>query len=132
MIKRFIINLLHMLFIGELPKITYFIRNGKVTITGFRDDGCESLNIPESINGYQVTNIRSYASFQLDKLKYVNGVKIERGVNIINNKFILFYIPERVFDKFIYKIKYKINDDYMDDSDNPNMFINNTMFTKIG
>lgn len=113
MIKRFIINLLHMLFIGELPKIIYFIRNGEVTITGFRDDGCESLNVPEFIEGYPVTDIKHLSLGISSRLKYINGVRIEPGVNIINNKFILFYKPKCVYDKFIYKIKYKIGDDYV-------------------
>ena len=114
MIKRLIELIRRELRIGYKPHgMKYVITNNEVTITALCDTEDYSIDVPEFIEDYPVTDIKHLSVGLSSRLKYVNGIRIEPGVNIINNKFILFYRPEYEFDKLIYKIKYKIGDDYV-------------------
>lgn len=114
MIKRLIELIRRKLRIGYKPHgMKYVISNGEATITALCDSGDYSIDVPEFIEGYPVTDIKHLSLGLSYRLKYVNGIRIEPGVNIINNKFILLYMPRYMFDKFMFKIKYKICDDYI-------------------
>ena len=82
----------------------YEIIDDEVTITHLKDGSVTSINIPEFIDGYPVTNITLYA---LDGqfLSNVNGYDIPNNPLIINNKFILEC-------KVVYKITYNIGNEF--------------------
>lgn len=105
-----------------------------------------SVIIPELINNYPVTKISGslfaykyplvevvipdsikhmdyYSFYDCKNLTAINGIKLERGINIINNRFI--------FDcNMVYKIAYCICNDYITIyGDDKMYFINNRIFT---
>lgn len=106
----------------------YIVENGEVTITGYTDRSVKSINIPGFIDTLPVTTIR-YDSFMkctyLNKitipnsvtdihdcvfwnctsLKEINRIKLKKGVNLINDRFIY-------YDITVYKIKSQIAYDY--------------------
>lgn len=109
----------------------YEIKNGEVTIIGYKDVSVTSLIIPEFIEGLPVTKIGDdcfYYHELLEKIKIpnsvnfisgralpsniklINNIQVNSGVNIINNRFIY-------FNEFIYIIYYQISDDYFCDLD---------------
>lgn len=117
----------------------YKIENNEVTIIGIRDKSLEHITIPETIEGYSVTKISygclwfqnkliriniptsiqflDYQQFYgCDSLRYVNDVEIKVGINMINNKFIL-------WNKKIYVIKHQIGNDYYCDGFTNSHFI---------
>lgn len=82
----------------------YEVIDDEVTIKYLKDRSVTSIDIPEFIDGYPVTNINHYA---LDGqfLSNVNGYDICDNPLIINNKFILEC-------KVVYKITYNIGNEF--------------------
>lgn len=83
----------------------YINRRGSVTITDIKRT-VDSISIPKLIDGKPIDNIELFAFIGCDILKYINGVKLTDGVNVINNRFILYRLCT-------YKIRYQIGDDYI-------------------
>lgn len=104
----------------------YEIKNGEVTIIGYKDESVTSLIIPEYIEGLLVTKIGDdcfyYHEFLEEiiipnsvnfisgqalpsSVKLINNIQVNSGINIINNRFIY-------FNEFIYIIHHQISDDY--------------------
>lgn len=111
-------------------KIEFNHLNGYIgiTIIGIGDYNVESIIIPETINGYPVTEIgdlnlwasklksiiipksvieiKSNAFYGSPNINIINGEFIENDFIIINNRFI--------FDgNYVFLIKYQISDDYV-------------------
>jgi hypothetical protein len=59
----------------------YKIENGEVTITGIKDETVESIEIPEFIEGYPVTNINNRCLRFCNSLTKIN---INSSVNSIH------------------------------------------------
>ena len=104
----------------------YKIENCEVTITAYKDKLVKSVIIPELILGCPATKISTDCFYYYELLeeiiipnsviimgsqalpsciKSINNTQVNRGVNIINNKFIF-------FNGFIYIIYYQILGDY--------------------
>ena len=108
----------------------YEINNGEVLITGSDDESVTYIDIPEFIDGYPVTGIQlivfpGTTSINIPKsvkyiyescfiyasnLTYINNIKLNDGFNFINDSFI--YLGHKSFG-VVYKIKFKICDDYV-------------------
>jgi hypothetical protein len=69
------------------------------------------ISIPNS-----VIDIDKNVFYNCTKLKEINGINLKEGVNIINNRFILFDRGD-VLDKLIFKIIHQIGDDYICDNE---------------
>lgn len=83
----------------------YEINDGEITIRWLKDNrSVTSIDIPEFIDGYPVTNISHYA-LDSKSLSEVNGLNINDDLCVINNKFILHM-------RFTYKISYQIGKEY--------------------
>lgn len=91
--------------------LKYKIENNEVTITGYKDQFVKSIVIPDTIEGYPVTRIRSWCftgrnnlkrlvipnsvtdiGYRLGckNLKFINNVRLNNKGIIVNNRFINF------------------------------------------
>lgn len=124
----------------------YIIENNGITITGYKNKTITNIEIPNKIGDYPVSKIRdididfnslvikidipksvndiescALLSFNTE-LKYINNLEVTDGVNIINDKFVY-------YNSVIYKITYKICDDYYCKYDDElRYFTNNELF----
>lgn len=108
----------------------YEINDGEALIIALDRSDCTHIDIPEFINGYPVTgtqliifpgttsiNIPKSVSYIYEccfiyasNLTHINNNKLNDGFNFINDSFI--YLAPKSFGA-IYKIKFKICDDYV-------------------
>ena len=114
---------------GKNMGFEYKTENGEVIIVGYKDKTVTHLEIPSEIDGYLITGIdnfmfRNFNSLKTihipnsvtnigldafsycETLKYINGIKVNRGLNLINNRFIY-------YNELTYKICYNICKDYV-------------------
>lgn len=108
--------------------LEYKINDAQVLITGFSDKPITHIDIPEFIDGHPVTGIQLvlfphiiainipksvkyiYEScfIYAHQLTYINNIKLNTGVNLINDNFIYFISSSHTI---IYKVKFNIIDD---------------------
>lgn len=107
----------------------YEINNGEVLIIDLDRSDHTHIDIPEFINSYPVTGVQfillNLVSINIPKsvkyiyescfiyasnLTYINNIKLNDGFNLINDSFI--YLSPKTFG-IVYKIKFKIYDDYV-------------------
>lgn len=125
----------------------YEINDGEALITGSDDESVTYIDIPEFINGYPVTDIQlivfpGTTSINIPKsvsyiyeccfiyasnLTHINNNKLNDGFNFINDSFI-YLAPKTI--RLVYKIRFKICDDYVCMSYNTfNHLINGCMYS---
>lgn len=94
---------------------TYIIENDGVTIITCNNALIESIIIPESIEGYPVTNINCGIFWCKFFLKTINNKDILDGINFIGNKFIYYNNRSNYGDNKVFTIKHQIGDEYVVD-----------------
>lgn len=107
----------------------YEINDGEALINDFTDKLVTHIDVPEFIDGYPVTGVQfilfNLVSINIPKsvkyiygscfiyasnLTHINNNKLNDGFNLINDSFI--FLGHKNF-KIVYKIKFKICDDYV-------------------